>query len=182
MDDLIYHSKSSKNHHSSLAQQPCIASTSWSHIRNRVVWCYYPFILTPLQPPHGTFGHIDLSTAERILRTTKWKLTAKYDINKIAVGHIFGFVRLALDIVFTPSNIKSGFRVTGIFLYNRNVFTDPVFLIAEISDENIEAANDLPCTAGLQETATLEDRKRYHKPLSCSYKYKTLLKSVYSLF
>lgn len=52
-----------------------------------------------------------------------------YDIPKMALT--------AWDRAATPENIKSGFRCTGIFPYDRNVFKEQDFLSSSVSDRPI---------------------------------------------
>lgn len=49
--------------------------------------------------------------------------------------------RNALDLAVTPTNIKSGFRATGIFSYHPNIFTDSDYIQATASGEN---ADEIP--------------------------------------
>ncbi|XP_055306968.1 uncharacterized protein LOC129571221, partial [Sitodiplosis mosellana] len=56
---------------------------------------------------------------------------------KIEMFHIPELVRSTLDLALTPINIKSGFRGTGIFPYNPNIFSDIDYVEAPfVENEN----------------------------------------------
>lgn len=65
----------------------------------------------------------------------------------IAIRHIPELVSASLDVGATPANIKSGFRVTGIWPFNPEIFAESDFLQATISGENecAEAADGTTC-------------------------------------
>lgn len=54
------------------------------------------------------------------------------------VAYLFG---VAYDLAFTPCNIKKGFKVTGIYPFDRNVFSEDEFLSSSVTDRP-QANND----------------------------------------
>lgn len=76
----------------------------------------------------------------------------------IAIRHVPELVTASLDIGATPANIKSGFRATGIWPYNPEIFQESDFLQATISGENecAEAADGTICEP-VVEAATAVD-------------------------
>lgn len=53
-----------------------------------------------------------------------------------------GIVAYAYPLAFTPKNIQSGFRVSGIFPYNRNIFSDDEFLASSVTDRPDPGVSD----------------------------------------
>ncbi len=43
-------------------------------------------------------------------------------------------INIAFDRAFTPGNIRSGFRSTGIFPYDRDIFDEADFLVSYVTD------------------------------------------------
>ena len=52
----------------------------------------------------------------------------------VQIYNIPSFVRTAYPKAMTPENIVSGFRATGIFPHNRNIFTDDLYLPSRVTD------------------------------------------------
>jgi len=57
-----------------------------------------------------------------------------YDISEV--------LGIAFPLAFTPANITSGFRVSGIFPFNRDIFPDSEFLSSFVTDRNPEVQNE----------------------------------------
>jgi hypothetical protein len=53
---------------------------------------------------------------------------------KMTIYDLPGIVNMSLNSAATPANIKAGFLATGIFPYNRDVFTDKGFLSSYVTD------------------------------------------------
>ncbi|XP_072400708.1 uncharacterized protein [Diabrotica undecimpunctata] len=52
----------------------------------------------------------------------------------ITIYEVGGCLAYAFPLAFTPRNIESGFRVTGIWPFNSNIFTDEDFMSAYVTD------------------------------------------------
>ena len=52
----------------------------------------------------------------------------------VQIYNIPSFVRTAYPKAITPENIVSGFRATGIFPHNRNIFSDDLYLPSRVTD------------------------------------------------
>ncbi|XP_031619250.1 uncharacterized protein LOC116338260 [Contarinia nasturtii] len=73
------------------------------------------------------------------------------------IHHIPEVLGQCIDLAFTPTNIKSGFKATGIRPFNRDSFTDSDFVVAdflagepndqnmEIEDQRLIVFNDSSC-------------------------------------
>ncbi|KAK4883360.1 hypothetical protein RN001_006679 [Aquatica leii] len=68
------------------------------------------------------------------LKTNPGKTITIYDIP--------GIVATALPLAIVPNNITSGFRVSGIYPFNRDIFTDQDFLPSNVTDR--ENPNNTP--------------------------------------
>ncbi|KAF6216283.1 hypothetical protein GE061_000623 [Apolygus lucorum] len=53
----------------------------------------------------------------------------------ISIHNIAALVGKAYAVAFTPNNIMSGFRCTGIWPLNENIFSDDNFLGSDVSDQ-----------------------------------------------
>lgn len=95
-----------------------------------VLLTFTPHCSHKLQPLDRTvFGPLKkfVNTAcDNWMRTHPGKTMTIYDIPEIAAT--------ALPLAATPVNIKNGFRVSGIFPFNREIFTDDEFLPAAVTD------------------------------------------------
>ncbi|KAJ8911107.1 hypothetical protein NQ315_003369 [Exocentrus adspersus] len=69
------------------------------------------------------------SAAESMMLRNPGKPIQIYDIPGLSKG--------ALEKAFTPSNIVSGFKRTGIYPFNENTFTDENFFAAFVTDRNL---------------------------------------------
>lgn len=76
----------------------------------------------------------------------------------VSVYELANFLRQAHDQAMTPMNILSGFRNTGIFPFNRNIFSEVDFLISAVTDRpfaevegNNECLNSNDQTEGNEE-------------------------------
>ena len=59
----------------------------------------------------------------------------------VSITDIPGLVKIAQNIAMIPRNIISGFESTGIFPYNRNIFTESDFVSATVYDQQLLAPN-----------------------------------------
>ncbi|XP_039968089.1 uncharacterized protein LOC120779778 [Bactrocera tryoni] len=74
----------------------------------------------------------------------KGMMTVKHDAWKKSntgvtfdLHHVPLLVDQCLDVMLTPKTIKSGFRTTGIYLFNPQIFTEVDFVASELSGENL---------------------------------------------
>ena len=113
----------------------------WDFARENgvVITSFPPHCSNKLQPLDRTV-YKPLKTyynagASAWMTTNPGKSMTIYDVPEL-VGYAF-------PKAMTPENIQSGFRVSGIFPYNRNIFTDDEFLPSQVTDRpNPEAAED----------------------------------------
>lgn len=56
------------------------------------------------------------------------------------IYNIAGVIGLAYPRAFTPSNITSGFRSTGIYPFNPDIFNDQAFMSSYVTDRPLESA------------------------------------------
>ncbi|XP_039969813.1 uncharacterized protein LOC120781655 [Bactrocera tryoni] len=84
--------------------------------------------------------------------------------------HVPLLVDQCLDVMLTPKTIKSGFRTTGIYPFNPQIFTEVDFVASELSGENlfgdeekdadnqrrVLASGDAIVTAAIEEVSTSE--------------------------
>lgn len=71
-----------------------------------------------------------------------------YDLSEL-LGHAF-------PRAFTPQNIQSGFRVTGIFPFNNEIFTDDEFLSSYVTDRPIRDQSE----ANLESTVNVTNERQ----------------------
>lgn len=65
--------------------------------------------------------------------------------NKSMSIHVFpGIVSYAFPKVFTPHSIMAGFRCTGIYPYDRSIFSDVDFMPSTISDRSLQSTLSTP--------------------------------------
>ena len=63
----------------------------------------------------------------------------------ITIYEMASLIRQAWEKSFTPTNIMSGFRVTGIWPYDRHVYGDDIFLPSVVTDRDVPQK---PCNEG----------------------------------
>jgi len=67
--------------------------------------------------------------------------------NKAMTIHVLpAMVAYAFPKAFTPANITAGFRCTGIYPFDRNVFTDLHFMPSTVSDRPLTSTGDPTAT------------------------------------
>ncbi|XP_049315676.1 uncharacterized protein LOC125779127 [Bactrocera dorsalis] len=93
-------------------------------------------------PPKCT--HIMQPLDVAVFTPFKGMMTVKHDAwKKSNIGvtfdlhHVPPLVDQCLDVMLTPKTIKSGFRTTGIYLFNPQIFTEVDFVASELSGENL---------------------------------------------
>jgi hypothetical protein len=64
----------------------------------------------------------------------------------MAIYNIPSIVSQSLPNVLTPKNIKSEFLVTGIWPFNRDIFTDEDFLPSDVTDRPLQDTQNLTRT------------------------------------
>ncbi|XP_039969246.1 uncharacterized protein LOC120781189 [Bactrocera tryoni] len=81
---------------------------------------------------------------QRVFAPFKGMMTVKHDAwKKSNIGvtfdlhHVPLLVNQCLDVMLTPKTIKSGFRTTGIYPFNPQIFTEVDFVASELSGENL---------------------------------------------
>lgn len=62
----------------------------------------------------------------------------------VSIYNVAELLGQAFDRAMTPSNIKSGFRKTGIFPFDRHIFTDNDFMPSEVTNRPLEDASNAP--------------------------------------
>jgi len=77
----------------------------------------------------------------------------------------------------TPENIRSGFRVTGIYPFDRNIFTPDEFMSTYATDRPIQEVRqpDAPFIADNPSDTSLEEVQQSDTPLATSTNSRTLL-------
>lgn len=63
-----------------------------------------------------------------------WMLS--HPARTMTIYEISGCLAHAFPLAFTPRNIESGFRVTGIWPFNSNIFTEEDFMSASVTDRS----------------------------------------------
>ncbi|XP_049302937.1 uncharacterized protein LOC125776096 [Bactrocera dorsalis] len=93
-------------------------------------------------PPKCTHKMQPLDVA--VFAPFKGMMTVKHDAwKKSNIGvtfdlhHVPLLVDQCLDVMLTPKTIKSGFRTTGIYPFNPQIFTEVDFVASELSGENL---------------------------------------------
>jgi hypothetical protein len=64
----------------------------------------------------------------------------------LSIYDVASCVGVAFDRSMTPSNIKSGFRKTGILPFDRNIFTPDDFLSSSVTDRDLNTSSSLLST------------------------------------
>jgi hypothetical protein len=88
---------------------------------------------------YGPFKKFVNSASDACLRSNRGRIMTIYDILSI-VNH-------SLPNALTPKNIKSGFLVTGIWPFNRDIFTDDDFLPCAVTDRPLQDSQNLTRTS-----------------------------------
>nr|CAH7751371.1 unnamed protein product [Callosobruchus chinensis] len=65
----------------------------------------------------------------------------------LSIYNVAELVGQAFDKAMTPSNIKSGFKKTGIFPFDRDVFTEDEFLVSEVTNRPLTVDDQQPSTS-----------------------------------
>lgn len=117
------------NHGSHLS----IEGLNFAKANGIVMLSFHPHCSHKLQPlDRAVFGpfkkYVNTSCDAWILNNPGKTMTI-YDIPSV--------VSVAYPLAFTPKNIQSGFRVSGVFPYNRDIFTDDEFLASSVTDRPI---------------------------------------------
>lgn len=76
---------------------------------------------------------------------------------KLEIADIPEIACKALDLALTPTNIKSGFRASGICPYNPNIFTASDFIQASIDDSNEPGTSQAQQEENAQRTLLVPD-------------------------
>ncbi|KAB0803423.1 hypothetical protein PPYR_00393 [Photinus pyralis] len=84
----------------------------------------------------------------------------------LTIYDIVGCVGVAHDRAMTPSNIKSDFRKTGIFPFDRNIFTDDDFLVSAVTDREDPNTKSHEQTTPSAESITLSSIRHSTPPPS----------------
>lgn len=61
----------------------------------------------------------------------------------ISIYEVAACVGKAFEKSMTPSNIKSGFKSTGIFPYDKFIFNDDDFLVSSVTDKNLNKCQQI---------------------------------------
>ncbi|XP_050509907.1 uncharacterized protein LOC126886851 [Diabrotica virgifera virgifera] len=101
---------------------------------------FHPHTSHKLQPiDKGVFGPFKkyYSTA-----TNEMMLTPGYVGKPITIYNVASLVGKAFPLAFTPNNIMQGFKATGIYPFNENIFDDSDYLSAQVTDRPYDVTSD----------------------------------------
>ncbi|CAH2101074.1 unnamed protein product [Euphydryas editha] len=101
----------------------------------------------------GPFKSQYSQAADRWVLNHPGKCITIYDVAGIA-GEAYG-------VSFTPKNIVKGFEVTGIYPYNRNIFSDEDFLCSYVTDRSDLSQNLTGNPSKNQEQSAADSRRTY---------------------
>ena len=99
----------------------------------------------------GPFKRYYNAAADNWMRENKGKTMTIYEIP--------GLVGKAFPRAMTPVNIQSGFRVSGIYPLDRNIFTDDEFLPADVTDRPLPNGEGATAVDGVESDATHADQQ-----------------------
>jgi len=90
-------------------------------------------------------------------------------------------VSCAFPKAMTPENIRSGFRVTGIYPFDRNIFTPDEFMSAYATDRPVQEVRqpDAPFVADDPSDTSLEEVQQSDTPIAASTSSRTLLGEIH---
>ncbi|KAJ4436439.1 hypothetical protein ANN_19072 [Periplaneta americana] len=72
----------------------------------------------------------------------------------VSIYEVASLIGQAHERAFSPSNIIPGFRKTGIYLFDRNVFSDADYLVSAVTDREICLSSNSEVTDELKKMAT----------------------------
>jgi hypothetical protein len=108
-----------------------------------VLLSFPPHTSHKLQPSdrsvYGTFKKFVTNASDAWLKSNPGRTMTICDIPSI--------VRQSLPNALTPNNIKSGFLVTEIWPFNRDIFTDEDFLPSDVTDRPLQDTLNLTRTS-----------------------------------
>ncbi|KAB0790097.1 hypothetical protein PPYR_15584 [Photinus pyralis] len=144
------------NHESHLS----ISVLNYCKLNGVVLLSFPPHTSHRLQPldrtVYGPLKRYYNSAADGWMKSNPGKPMTIYDIP--------GVLAKALPLAATPNNIQNGFAVTGIWPYNRDIFTDQDFLPAEVTNRPFVTNTPVDNPVQLNEDAIIMPKERTPSP------------------